>query len=147
MQRWVDLPEKRKACEPRYRDLRATEIPSIDVDDDKVHIKIISGQSHGVDSVKELAYTPVWILDIDIKPGGKVQQALPEGWNAFAYTLSGTTTFGSGSDATSIGQYHNVVFQQTGDSVSASVAADAHEDGHFSESFLLFPVSVECTVN
>lgn len=131
MQLWVDLPEKLKKCEPRYRDLRASEIPNIDVDDNKVHIKVISGQSHGTDSVKELAYTPVWIFDIDIKPGGKVTQPLPEGWNAFAYTLSGTTEFGVGSDQTAIGQYHNVVFEQKGDSVSAEVPTDATENGHF----------------
>ena len=134
MQLWVDLPEKLKKCEPRYRDLRAGEIPNIDVDEGKVHIKIISGQSYGVDSVQELAYTPVWILDIEIKPGGKVQQQLPEGWNAFAYTLSGSTAFGVGSDKTIVGQYHNVVFEQKGDEVVAEVAADAKENGHFGKS-------------
>ncbi|KAH0537094.1 hypothetical protein FGG08_006097 [Glutinoglossum americanum] len=131
LQLWVDLPEKLKFCEPRYRDLRASEIPNIDVDDDKVHIKVISGQSHGVDSVKELAYTPVWLLDVNIKPGGRVQQELPVGWNAFAYTLSGTTTFGSGKDQTTVGPYHNVVFEQAGDVAEAQVAKDEKEDGHF----------------
>jgi len=131
LQLWVDLPEKLKACEPRYRDLRASEIPAIDIDDNKVHVKIISGQSHGVDSVKELAYTPVWILDIDIKPGGKISQTLPQGWNAFAYTLSGTTTFGVGDDKTAVGQYHNVVFEQEGDGISAEVSPDATENGRF----------------
>ncbi|KAN0090590.1 RmlC-like cupin [Hyaloscypha variabilis] len=131
MQLWVDLPEKLKKCEPRYRDLKASEIPNIDIDEGKVHVKIISGQSHGVDSVKELAYTPVWILDIEIKPGGKIVQNLPEGWNAFAYTLSGSTAFGVGKDKTTIGQYHNVVFEQKGDEVNAEVAEDAKENGHF----------------
>ncbi len=134
MQLWVDLPEKLKKCEPRYRDLRAKEIPNIDIDDGKVHVKIISGQSHGVDSVKELAYTPVWILDIEIKAGGKIVQSLPEGWNAFAYTLSGSTSFGVGKDKTTIGQYHNVVFEQKGDEVHAEVSEDAKENGHFSKS-------------
>jgi hypothetical protein len=134
MQLWVDLPEKLKKCEPRYRDLRAREIPNIDIDDGNVHVKIISGQSHGVDSVKELAYTPVWILDIEIKPGGKIVQNLPEGWNAFAYTLSGSTAFGVGKDKTTIGQYHNVVFEQKGDEVNAEVADGAKENGHFSKS-------------
>jgi quercetin 2,3-dioxygenase len=131
MQLWVDLPEKMKKVEPRYRDLKASEIPTIDIDEGKVHIKIISGQSHGIDSVKELAYTPVWILDIKIKPGGRITQALPEGWNAFAYTLGGTTSFGVGKDQTTVGQYHNVVFEQKGDSITAEVAADATENGHF----------------
>jgi redox-sensitive bicupin YhaK (pirin superfamily) len=131
MQLWVDLPEKLKKCEPRYRDLRASEIPNIDVDEGKVHIKVISGQSHGVDSVKELAYTPVWYFDIEIKPGGKVSQDLPAGWNAFAYTLSGSTAFGAGEDKTTISEYHNVVFEQKGDVVVAEVAEDAKENGHF----------------
>jgi redox-sensitive bicupin YhaK (pirin superfamily) len=134
MQLWVDLPEKLKKCEPRYRDLRASEIPNIDVDEGKVHIKIISGQSHGVDSVQELAYTPVWILDMEIKPGGKVQQPFPAGWNAFAYTLSGSTAFGVGSGRTIVGQFHNVVFEQKGDEIVAEVEADAKENGHFSKS-------------
>lgn len=102
MQLWVDLPEKLKKCEPRYRDLRAAEIPIIEVDDKKVSIKIISGQSHGTDSVQEVAYTPVWIFNITIQPGGKVTQPLSVGWNAFAYTLAGSTTFGTGQDATTV---------------------------------------------
>jgi quercetin 2,3-dioxygenase len=59
MQLWVDLPQKLKTVEPRYRDLRAEEIPTVEADDGKVKIKVISGHSHGVDSVRDLAYTPV----------------------------------------------------------------------------------------
>ena len=131
MQLWVDLPEDLKACEPRYRDLRAKEIPTINIDDDKVKVKIISGRSHGTDSVKDLAYTPVWLFDITIKPGGRIDQEIPAGWNAFAYTLSGSTTFGVGKDETTVGQYHNVVFEKKGDSVHAAVSADAKENGQF----------------
>ena len=131
MQLWVDLPEKLKSCEPRYRDLKAKEIPTILVDDGKVTVKIISGRSHGTDSAQELAYTPVWIFDITIAPGGNIAQELPAGWNAFAYTLSGSTTFGAGKDETTVGQYHNVVFEQIGDNVNASVSKDAKEPGKF----------------
>ncbi|KAL9121428.1 MAG: hypothetical protein Q9187_002009 [Circinaria calcarea] len=131
MQLWVDLPERLKKCEPRYRDLRAKEIPQIEVDDGKVQIKIISGQSHGTDSVQELAYTPVWIFDVTIKPGGKVTQDLPTGWNAFAYLLEGDIAFGVGKNQTTVGKYHNVVFEQKGDSVSAEVAKGAREEGRF----------------
>ena len=131
LQLWVDLPQKLKTCEPRYRDLKAKEIPIIKVDNDRVTIKVISGESHGTESVQELAYTPVWLFDITIAPGGKVNQPLPVGWNAFAYTLSGSTAFGAGKEQTTIGQYHNVVFKQEGDSVIAEVAGNATEDGHF----------------
>jgi hypothetical protein len=133
MQLWVDLPAKLKACEPRYRDLKASEIPTINIDSDLVTIKIISGRSHGTESVKELAYTPVWILDIEVKPGGKVSQELPEGWNAFAYTLEGTAAFGVGKEKMSVGPFHNVVFEQNGDEVFAEVEKGAKESARFSK--------------
>ncbi|KAI4155911.1 MAG: hypothetical protein LQ340_000662 [Diploschistes diacapsis] len=131
MQLWVDLPARLKACEPRYRDLKAAEIPTVNVDDDRVNIKVISGQSHGTDSVQELAYTPVWLLDIEIKPGGTVTQQLPLGWNAFAYTLEGTANFGLEKDKQTVGKFHNVVFEREGDEVVVEVPEDAKENARF----------------
>lgn len=134
MQLWVDLPENLKMCEPRYRDLAASDVPTIEVDDKKVVIKIISGQSHGTDSVKELAYTPVWIFDIAIRPGGKVSQPLPTGWNAFAYTLQGITSFRTALDETkTVGKHHTVEFERKGDIVSAEVPESAKENCQFSK--------------
>lgn len=127
LQLWVDLPKKLKFCEPRYRDLRAKEIPTIKIDNDKVEIKIISGTSHGTDSVRDLAYTPVWILDVTMKAGGKLNQPLPKGWNAFVYTLSGNAVF-SGKR---VEAYHNVVFAQEGDGVEVEVEEGEKEDSRF----------------
>ncbi|KAI9825960.1 MAG: hypothetical protein M1826_006851 [Phylliscum demangeonii] len=130
LQLWVDLPARLKGVEPRYRDLRAAEIPVVEVDADRVRIKVISGQSHGVDSVRDLAYTPVWILDVAVRPGGRVRQPLPEGWNACAYTLAGSTAFGA-PDGQAVDPFHLVVFDQAGDGVTAEVAATATEDSRF----------------
>ena len=128
MQLWVDLPKNLKMCEPRYRDLRSSEIPKVTADDGKVDVKVISGKSQGVDSVKDLAYTPVWHLDIIIRPGGKIEQDLPANWNAFAYVLEGVVDFSNGSQQPeTIVKYHNVVFEQTGDSVTMSVEEGASE--------------------
>ncbi|KAL3422362.1 pirin [Phlyctema vagabunda] len=131
LQLWVDLPENLKQCEPRYRDLLPSEIPHVSLDDGKVHIKVISGKSHGVVSAQELAYTPVWLLDIKIQPGGKVTQDLPVGWNAFAYVLSGSAVFEAGGKKHTVDQYYNAVFEQKGDYITAEVDAEAKEDGHF----------------
>ncbi|EKG15534.1 Pirin [Macrophomina phaseolina MS6] len=140
LQLWVDLPAKLKYCEPRYRDLRAKEIPNLKLDGGKVLVKVISGESHGVESVRELAYTPVWLFDITIQPGGKITQPLPAGYNAFAYTLSGRTSFSGGDpsaassnakDAAVVGPHINCVFEQSGECVVASVPSDAEEAGRF----------------
>lgn len=131
LQLWVDLPEHLKSCEPRYRDLRAAEIPEATSEDEKVTVKVISGQSHGVDSVKDLAYTPVWILDVRVRPGGGIAQPLPKGWNAFAYTLEGDAFFGQGDARRKVEQYHNVVFEQEGDVVHVDVEEAATKEARF----------------
>lgn len=136
MQLWVDLPEKLKTVEPRYRDLRAKEIPVVETDDGKVQVKVISGKSHGVDSIRDLAYTPLWMLDVTIQPGGKIAQDLPKDWNAFAYTLSGLVSFGNGTDAVNaktVPPNHNVVFENDGrsDVVTAKVEDGALEEARF----------------
>lgn len=132
LQLWVDLPKHLKFCEPRYRDLRSEEIPTVKTDNDKVQIKIISGTSHGVDSVRDLAYTPVWILDVTMKAGGKLSQPLPKRWNAFVYTLKGNALFGGKK----VEEFHNIVFTQEGDGIEVSVDADEKEDSRFGTSSL-----------
>lgn len=127
LQLWVDLPKNLKFCEPRYRDLRAEEIPTAKADSGKVEIKIISGTSHGIDSVRDLAYTPVWILDVTMKAGGKLSQALPKGWNAFVYTLSGNAVF-SGKR---VEEFHSVVFGADGDGLEVEVEEGEKGDARF----------------
>ncbi|KXX82303.1 Pirin-like protein [Madurella mycetomatis] len=132
LQLWVDLPKALKGCEPRYRDLKGEEIPLAEADGGRVKVKVISGQSHGVDSVKDLAYTPVWLLDVEVKPGGKIAQPLPEGWNAFAYILEGDVVFGKeGGEQKKIGQFHNVVFESEGQAVYAKVEEGAEKSARF----------------
>jgi redox-sensitive bicupin YhaK (pirin superfamily) len=132
LQLWVDLPKQLKQCEPRYRDLKAAEVPRVEVDGGKVTVKVISGQSHGVDSVKDLAYTPVWLLDVEVRPGGKIVQPLPEGWTAFAYTLEGEVLIGEeGNNQRTVGQFHNVVFEPQGQAVYAAVDPAAEKSARF----------------
>lgn len=131
MQLWVDLPKELKYVEPRYRDLRAKEIPEATADKGKVHVKVISGKAYDTESLKELAYTPVWLLDFTVKPGGTVKQSLPNGWNAFAYVLDGSTIFSSGGVSRPVEKYHNVVFEQEGDSIEVSVEEGAEKDARF----------------
>lgn len=131
MQLWVDLPADLKDCEPRYRDVRAAEIPTAKSDNGKTIVKVISGRSLGVDSLQELAYTPVWLLDVTIRPGGSLQQSLPAKWNAFLYTLAGQVIIGPANDARVVNEYHNVVLGQDGDVLDVKVDADAAKDSRF----------------
>ncbi|KAK1636749.1 RmlC-like cupin domain-containing protein [Colletotrichum phormii] len=123
LQLWVDLPRYLKMCEPRYRDLKAKEIPVAQLDDGRVTVTVISGVSGGVDSVRDLTYTPIWYLDIQIQPGGEISQQIPQGWNAMAYVVEGSTQVSSSTedDRKEARQFQAVVFGIEGDVVRMSV--------------------------
>ncbi|KAF2460140.1 RmlC-like cupin domain-containing protein [Lineolata rhizophorae] len=129
VQLWVDLPAHLKLCEPRYRDLRAGEIPLAESPDGRVAVKVISGLAYGVESPKELAYTPVWLLDVTVRPGGKFVQNVPAGWNAFAYMIEGAARLGEGDKAKLVDEFHIAVFHQDGDTVVAEVPEVCDKDG------------------
>lgn len=125
-QLWVDLPQHLKMCEPRYRDLRAAEIPHAHLDNGKVLVKVISGKSGDIDGVKELAYTPVWYLDVEIQPGGSLVQPLPQGWNAFSYVFEGAADFVTQTGGSKkVEQHDTVLYEPDGEAVSIRVAEDA----------------------
>ncbi|KAF2631358.1 hypothetical protein BU25DRAFT_418172 [Macroventuria anomochaeta] len=131
LQLWVDLPKELKYCEPRYRDLRAEEVPVATADEGNVQVKVISGQAFGVQSARELSYTPVWYLHFTIQPGGRTQLPLPQGWNAFSYILNGEVVVTDGEQLRSFQRFSNVVFQKDGDSVDIAVAQDAKQTAEF----------------
>lgn len=132
IQLWVDLPAHLKDCEPRYRDLLAEEIPIATSDDGKVEVKVISGRALGTEGKAELAYTPIWMLDVTAAPGAEATFPLPRGWNAFAYVLQGDgAVFGSGPDARPAVKHSAVVFEPSRDAVRVAVDAGADEAVRF----------------
>jgi redox-sensitive bicupin YhaK (pirin superfamily) len=132
LQLWVDLPKELKYCEPRYRDLRAKDVPIATTDEGKVSVKVISGQAFGVQSPKELSYTPVWYLDFCAKPGAEFKLPLPRGWNAFCYVLDGEiVVVGGGGEERACPRFSNVVFEGDGDSVEIKVEHDKEKEARF----------------
>ncbi|KAF1810535.1 RmlC-like cupin [Eremomyces bilateralis CBS 781.70] len=122
MQLWVDLPEELKGCEPRYRDLRAAEVPRVEADGGRVKVKVISGRSYGTESAKELAYTPVWFLDVEMQAGAKFEQEVPDGWTAFVYLMDGAAKFGADTEGREVKKFDIAVFKPEGDEILASTA-------------------------
>ncbi|KAG7195292.1 uncharacterized protein KQ657_003818 [Scheffersomyces spartinae] len=113
LQLWVDLPNNLKNSEPRYRDLREWEIPQLVEDDGKVIVKLISGKSHGVESVKDLAYTPVDYYQYTVKKGGSFKQELRKDFNYFLYVLQGDGLKVNGDR--NVKQFQNAFFVKQGD--------------------------------
>ncbi|SCU79548.1 LANO_0A06656g1_1 [Lachancea nothofagi CBS 11611] len=123
LQLWVDLPEKLKDCEPRYRDLRKDETP-IANPHDGLEVRVISGKSYGVESLSELAYTPVNLYHfISSKPETKFQQTFPDDFNVFMYVLKGTVNVNNQD----FPQYSSIFFKADGSHVEGFSASDDSE--------------------
>lgn len=128
LQLWVDLPVELKQCAPRYRDLKHEDIPLAKSDDGKAEVKVISGEAYGTESVQDLAYTPVWLLDYTVQPGGRVQQPVPHGFNSFMYILEGDAVVVQGKRYE---KFTNILFDTEGDGITVSVPEDATTPARF----------------
>lgn len=122
LQLWVDLPNKLKDTPPRYRDLKSWEVPEVIQDNGKVRTRIISGKAYGVESIKELSYTPVEYYHYIMKPGATFKHVLPLDFNFFLYVLKGNSlTLNDSIDAK---QYHNYFFENDGDTIVGKNTSD-----------------------
>lgn len=123
LQLWVDLPKDMKNYEPRYRDLRSKQIP---VAQPKEHLKVrvISGSSYGVESKKDLAYTPVHFYHYEVsKKGTTFEQEFPKTFNVFMYIMKGSVTIGDKV----FPPFSSVFFNDDGDAIKGSSATDEAE--------------------
>ncbi len=93
LQLWVNLPRKDKRMRPRYQEVSAARIPEAKSSDGRVSVKVLAGEALGQKAVIETR-TPILYLHFTLEPGGAVTQAVPEGFNVFAYVLSGQGRFG-----------------------------------------------------
>jgi len=113
-QLWANLPASYKMMEPRYRGITQDEIPEVNIDD-KLKIKIISGEIKSIKGPVQDVVTNPEYLDILINPNYKfVHQINPE-HNVFAYIIDGEAFFDD--DYTQLIREKNLVIYRQGDEV------------------------------
>ena len=86
-QLWANLPASHKLMDPRYREIKKTQIPEISLNNNRVKIKIISGEINGVKGPVQDIITDPEYLDITITPESEFIHPIREGYNAFAYII------------------------------------------------------------
>ncbi len=95
---WANLPAIQKMMAPRYRDLKAADIPEITLDSG-VRVKIVSGQVNGTHGpVRDIVIEPE-MLDISVLPGTIFRHPVKESYTAIAYVLDGEGYFDERRDA------------------------------------------------
>jgi len=91
-QLWVNLPAAEKMSRPRYQEVIAASIPT--VEKDGVKVRVVAGEYGGVQGpVTEIAAKPLY-MDVTLDPGTVFTLPVPEGHTAVAYLFEGTCFFG-----------------------------------------------------
>jgi hypothetical protein len=92
-QLWLNLPAKEKMRPPAYRDIPASEIPSVVIDGGKV--KVIAGRFGATQGAVHGGSTDPHYWDVHLEPGAAFEAALPAGHNAFLYAYEGEAFVGA----------------------------------------------------
>jgi len=91
-QLWANLPADQKMMAPRYRDIKAADIPEV-VLETGARIKIICGSINGVKGpVQDIVIEPRY-LDILLPPGGRFQLPVEPDHAVFVYVFKGDGFF------------------------------------------------------
>ena len=120
-QLWVNLPAASKRVPPRYQEIPGEDIPVARTPDGKVTVRVIAGESLGVDAAIETR-TPIRYLHATLRPGGRLEQAVPAEHTGFAYCFAGEVLVGDPPKRLRSGQLGEL---GPGDSVVLAVDADA----------------------
>jgi redox-sensitive bicupin YhaK (pirin superfamily) len=92
-QLWLNLPARDKMRAPWYRDIPAGEIPRFTTADG-VEVRVIAGESHGVEGAVRREVTEPLYLDVTLPAGARFAQPLPSSRNAFVYVYRGAVSIG-----------------------------------------------------
>lgn len=87
-QLWANLPASHKMMPPRYRDVRAEDIPEAHPGEGCV-VKVVAGEVGGVRGpVRDVVIDPGY-LDCTLAPGAAFEHAVAHGDTVFAYVIGG----------------------------------------------------------
>ncbi|MHB1482529.1 MAG: pirin family protein [Bellilinea sp.] len=116
-QLWVNLPAAQKMGHPRYQEVLADSIPSVELEG--VKVRVVAGEVSGVHGpVTEIAADPLY-LDVQLGPGATFSQPVPAGHTTLVYLFEGSGTLG-GDDAAAL---HMLVLTD-GDELTAQAGSD-----------------------
>jgi quercetin 2,3-dioxygenase len=121
-QLWANLPKSQKMMQPRYRDIKSGDVPSV-VMENGITIKVIAGIVNGIQGpVKDIVIDPEY-LDVTVPAGATFTHATPKGHTVFAYVIDGQGYFDESKD-TLLGNGTACLYND-GYSVQVSTGKDA----------------------
>jgi len=91
-QLWANLPSLHKMMDPRYQEVKKTQIPEISPSEG-VKAKIICGEISGTKGPVQDIVTDPEYLDVSIDPQSEFKHRIKNGHNVFAYVIDGEGYF------------------------------------------------------
>ncbi|RIK70736.1 MAG: quercetin 2,3-dioxygenase [Planctomycetota bacterium] len=121
VQLWVNLPARVKMTPPRYQELRAAEIPTVDLPAGAGTARVIAGDLQGAKGPAQ-TFTPVYLWDLRLKNGGTTELSLPDGYAAAVVVQRGQLVL---NDAESLKPMDVALFRRSGDRITIAAEEDA----------------------
>ena len=121
IQLWVNLPAKDKMSPPQYQEIIADRIPEIPVSEKGGKIRVIAG-AYGEVAGAARTFTPLHLVDLQLKAGEQVDIPLKDGHNSMLYTLSGQVRINDEQDAQ---EAQMTFFHRRGEAIHVQALADS----------------------
>jgi redox-sensitive bicupin YhaK (pirin superfamily) len=93
IQLWVNLPREQKWAQPRYQDLRSSQLGLVSTADAGALVRVIAGDVGGVPGPGS-TYTPMAMVHGSLAPGARLDLPWQVEFNALVYVLAGSGSVG-----------------------------------------------------
>ncbi len=123
VQLWVNLPAAHKMSPPKYQGFSEKDIPTVHLDHEMGHVKVVAGQYQGTKGAAT-TFTEVHLYNVHLNDQGKASFSFPAQNNTAVLVLSGNISIASHEET--IEENHLVLFKNEGESfeISANQATD-----------------------
>ncbi len=120
MQLWVNLPSKDKVAAPGYQPILAEQVPSVALGSGG-NVRVLAGEYEGVRGPAK-TFTPITMLDAQLKAGEALPVGLPANYNALAVVAQGRVQAGT----TSARAGELILFANDGARLELVASEDSH---------------------
>ncbi|MDO8835053.1 MAG: pirin family protein, partial [Vicinamibacterales bacterium] len=96
-QLWANLPASMKMTDPRYQEIKATDIPTV-TENDGTTVRIVCGTFWGQSGPVEGVAADPQYLDVWVPPGRRRSLPVDRARNVFAYVFAGSGRFAHASE-------------------------------------------------
>lgn len=120
VQLWVNLPAKDKMSPPHYQPILNSQIPAVNLPDERGTVRVIAGEFAGAKGPAK-TFTPIHVWDLRLAGGRQTELALPDGYTTALVALKGALRV-NGSEAIESAEVG--LFDRAGQNISIEAVKD-----------------------